>query len=131
MAHIQTQGTRSDLLLCLNGLDFVALLIDVADKLLEPGAVESFRCFDQVACLGIGVQKDILEPGVDLVSELGVVGIGLVLLVWLLYLYGILSLRTTTGHLKGMERDIWVKFITYKQRCPPYGPIMTERESIV
>jgi hypothetical protein len=98
MKEIDTYRTGSDLLIRLNGLNLVALMIDIADKLLESGAVESLGFFHEVSCLGIGVQKEILEPCVDLISELGVVGSRLF---W--FLYCELCLRTASRHFRGNE----------------------------
>jgi hypothetical protein len=62
MKEIDTHRTGLESLMCLNGLDLIALLIDIVDKLLESGAVEFLGFFHEVPCLGIGVQKEILEP---------------------------------------------------------------------
>jgi hypothetical protein len=94
MKEIDTYRTGLESLICLNGLDLVTLLIDIVNKLLESGAVESLGFFHEVSCLGIGVQKEILEPCVDLVSELGVVGSRL-------FWYYELCLRAASGHLIG------------------------------
>ena len=98
MKEIDTHRTGLESLMCLNGLDLVALLIDIVDKLLESGAIESLGFFYEISCFGISVQKEILEPRVDLVSELGVVGSRLF---W--FLYCELCLRTASRHFRGNE----------------------------
>ena len=104
MAYVQAYGTCSDLLLCLNGFDLVALLNYIVDKLLESGAVESLGFLHEVSCLGIGVQEEILEPCVDLVSELGIIGIGLVWFCACLCTCGDLCLGAAPRHLIGNEK---------------------------
>jgi len=62
MKEIDTHRTGLKSLMCVNGLNLIALLIDIVDKLLNSGAIESLRFFHEVPCLRIGVQKEILEP---------------------------------------------------------------------
>jgi len=62
MAAIDAERTGLESLMYLNGLDLVALLNYIVNKLLDSGAVESLGFLHEVSCLGIGVQKEILKP---------------------------------------------------------------------
>ena len=101
MADVDAERTGLELLMCLNGLDLIALLKYIVDKLLEPRAVESLGFFHEVPCLRISVQEEILEPCIDLVSELGIIGIGLV---WFFLLCDEFRLGAASGHLIGNEK---------------------------